>query len=183
MKNQIPVVIGLVCAQLMAGAGLAVAGTNETNAPQRIGVYDSRVVAFAHFWSAENQARQREQMKAAHDAKAAGDTNRFDKLAKELAAEQRRGHRQVFSTAPADEALAALQPRLAAIEKEAGVSALVSKWDQPALASRPRAAQVDVTDLLAREFKPDEKRLKTIEEIKKQKPVPLDQIDRMKDAD
>ena len=40
---------------------------------------------------------------------------------------------------------------------------------------------MDVTDLLAREFKPGEKQWKVIEEIKKQKPVPLDQIDQMKD--
>jgi hypothetical protein len=54
-------------------------------------------------------------------------------------------------------------------------------WDAPTLRKYPAAVRVDVTDLRTAEFKPTENQLKVIEEIKKQKPVPLDQIDKRKD--
>src|SRR5262249_32628249 len=103
MKN-ILMVIGLACAQAGFGISPALAGAIETNASaKRIGVYDSRIVAFAHFWSAENQAKQREQIKTAQTAKASGDTARFNELSKAISEGQKKSHRQVFGTAPADE--------------------------------------------------------------------------------
>jgi hypothetical protein len=159
---------------------LRAGATDENNASaQRIGVYDSRVVAYAQFWTAEHQKQLKEKAEVGKAAKAAGDKAQFNKLSKEMADEQDRLHRQVFSTAPAEEAMAALQPRLPEIQKQASVTALVSKWDKQALADHKSAQRVDVTDLLVREFKLDPKQMKTIEEIKKQKPVPLDKIDKM----
>jgi hypothetical protein len=175
-------IMTVISAQLAAPALVRAAVPNETNASaQRIGIYDSRVVAYAHFWTPQNQQQLNEKMKAARAAKASSDTAQFQKLTKELADEQQRIHREVFSIAPADEAMAALQPRLADIQKLASVSALVSKWDKQALGSHKTAQQVDVTDLLVREFKLEPRQIKTIEEIKKQKPVPLDQIDKLHD--
>ena len=175
-------VVSLACAQIGIGTMLAAGGTNGVkSAAQRIGVYDSRVVAYAQFWTADNQQKLGEQMKAAKKAKEAGDTVQFNKQSKALADWQQNMHRQVFSTARAEEAMAALQARIPEIQKQAGVSALVSKWDAAALEKYKSAEPVDVTDLLAREFKPAEQQLKVIEEIKKQKPVPLDQIDKMRD--
>jgi hypothetical protein len=165
----------------VAGATLVgAAATEESNASaQRIGAYDSRVLAYAHFWTAEHQQQLKDKAKTAQTAKSAGDSAQFDRLSKEMAAEQERIHREVFSTAPAAEAMAELKPRLAEIQKQAAVSALVSKWDKQALASYKSAQQVDVTDLLVREFKLEPKQMKTIEEIKKQKPVPLEKIDKL----
>jgi hypothetical protein len=165
----------------VAGATLSRAGATDENntSAQRIGIYDSRVVAYAHFWTAEQQKQLKEKADVARAAKSAGDTAQFNKLSKEMSDLQEKLHRQVFSTAPADEAMTALKPRLAEIQKQASVSALASKWDTQALGSYKSAQQVDVTDLLVREFKLDPKQLKTIEEIKKQKPVPLDKIDKV----
>jgi hypothetical protein len=180
MKYKLLIVTVTILANV-AGASLARAGaTDENNASaQRIGIYDSRVVAFAHFWTAEQQKQLKEKAEVARAAKSAGDTAQFSKLSKEMSDLQDKLHRQVFSTAPADEAMTALKPRLAEIEKQASVTALASKWDKQALGSYKSAQQVDVTDLLVREFKLDPKQLKTIEEIKKQKPVPLDKIDKL----
>jgi hypothetical protein len=166
-----------------AGASLVRAGaTDENNAStQRIGIYDSRVVAYAHFWTPEQQQQLKEKADVAKAAKSAGNQAQFNKLSKEMSDLQEKLHREVFSTAPAEEAMAALKPRLAEIQKQASVSVLVSKWDKQALGSYKTARQVDVTDLLVRDFKLDPKQLKTIEEIKKQKPVPLDRIDKMHD--
>jgi hypothetical protein len=176
------IIMTVISAHIAAPALVRAAVTDETSAsPQRIGIYDSRVVAYAHFWTPQNQQQLNEKMKTATAAKASSDTAQFNKLSKELADEQQRLHRQVFSIAPADEAMAALEPRLADIQNQASVSALVSKWDKQALGSYKSAQQADVTDLLVREFKLEPKQIKTIEEIKKQKPVPLEKIDKLHD--
>jgi hypothetical protein len=179
MKYKHLMVIATILANV-AGATLARAGATEENntSGQQIGVYDSRVVAYAHFWTPEHQQQLKEKSAAGKAAKAAGDQAQFNKLSKEMADEQDRIHHEVFSTAPAEEAMAALKPRLAVIQKQAGVSALVSKWDKQTLFTYKSAQQVDVTDLLVREFKLDPKQTKIIEDIKKQKPVPLDKIDK-----
>jgi hypothetical protein len=165
----------------VAGATLVRAGATDENNPsaQRIGIYDSRVVAYAHFWTPEQQKQLKEKADVARAAKSAGDQARFNKLSKEMSDLQEKLHRQVFSTVPADEAMATLKPLLSEFQKQASVSVLVSKWDKQALGSYKSAQQVDVTDLLVREFKLDPKQLKTIEEIKKQKPVSLDKIDKL----
>ena len=180
MKNKQLLILATVWASV-AGATMVRAGaTDESNASaQRIGVYDSRVVAYAHFWTAEHQQQLKDKAKTAKAAKAAGEQAQFDKLSKEMAGEQERIHREVFSTAPAEEAMGTLKPRLTEIQKQAGVSRMVSKWDKETLTSYKSAQQVDVTDLLVAEFKLEPKQLKTIEEIKKQKPVPLDKIDKL----
>jgi hypothetical protein len=180
MKYKRLIVIVTILANV-AGAILVRAGaTDENNASaQRIGVYDSRVVAYAHFWTAEHQKQLKDKIDAGKAAKSAGDIAQFNKLSKEMANEQESLHREVFSTAPAEEAMAALRPRLAEIQKQVSVSVLVSKWDKEALAAYKSAQQVDVTDLLVRDFKLEPKQMKTIEQIKKQKPVPLDKIDKL----
>jgi hypothetical protein len=158
----------------MAGDGTA---TNST--PVRIGVYDSRAVAYAHFWNESYQSKLKEQMAAARAAEQAGDTARFKELDATLRQTQDRIHRQGFSTAPADDALAELKGQIPEIEKQAGVTALVSKWDEAALKKYPNAEQVDVTGQLAREFKPTEKQLKVIADLQKQKPLSLEKCDEL----
>jgi hypothetical protein len=172
-------VIGAVCAQLVFAVGLAAAETNQTSAPeQKIGVYDSRVVAYAHFWTKDNQLKLDEARKRATAAKAAGDTAQFNELDQAFQDGQTKMHREVFSSAPPEEALAAVKDRIPEIQKQAGVSALISKWDERGLSLYKSATQVDVTDRLVREFHPTEKQWKTIAGIKQLKPVPLEQIGR-----
>lgn len=173
MKNRLLAVAAtLVCLGLPSDVSCA------ADDAARVGVYDSRAVAFAHFWG-EAQRQERDALVArARAAKSAGETARFTELTAQIKAEQDRSHLQVFSTAPADQAMAALALKLPAIQRELGVTRLVSKWDEAALAGVPEAARVDVTDRLAQEFKPDEKRRRTIEEMKKVKPLPLDEAKR-----
>lgn len=71
--------------------------------------------------------------------------------------------------------LAVLKDRLPAIEKQAGVTRLISRWDDRTLQEYKRAQQVEVTDLLLREFKLDEKKMKVAQDIRKKKPLPLGQ--------
>ena len=180
MKTMFSVLCGLGC-WWFGGGTMAMAGDGAvTNAAQvRIGVYDSRAVACARFWSESYQSKLKEQMAAARAAKQTGDTERFKELDAILRQTQDQLHRQVFSTAPADDALAALKEQIPEIEKQAGATALVSKWDEQALAQYKDAAKVDVTGQLMHEFKPTEKQLKVIADLQKQKPLPLEKCDEL----
>ena len=180
MKTVFSVLCGLGC-WWFGGGTVAMAGDKAVTsaAPVCIGIYDSRAVAYAHFWSESYQGKLKEQMAAARAAEQAGDTVRFQELDAALRQMQDQLHRQVFSTAPADEALAALKGQIPEIEKQAGVTVLVSKWDEAALKKHPHAEQVDVTGQLVREFKPTEKQLKVIADLQKQKPLPLEKCDEL----
>ena len=147
--------------------------------PERIGVYDSRVIAYAHFWSDGHQRKLNELIKAAKEARAGGQVERFKELDAVLKKEQETSHLQVFSTAPVDDVLAGMADRVSMVQKEADVAMLVSKWDEPALKKHRGAKHVDVTDLLLREFKLDEKKMKVAQDIKKQKPLPLEKARKM----
>jgi hypothetical protein len=166
MKRKI-VVIGLCLGTL---AMLMSAGVADANAVGgRVGVYDSRVVAYAWFWSDAQQAKLKEQMDAARAAKQAGDQAKLKERSAALSALQDQMHREVFSTAPAKEALAMIKDRIPEVEKAAGVAIMVSKWDKPSLNNYKGMDRVDVTDRMARVlFKPTEKQLKVIERIKNQ---------------
>lgn len=160
--------------------GLATASASETNSAPAIGVYDSRAIAYAYFWSPAHQTNLQQRIAAAKAAQKAGDVTNYMESATALKAEQEQAHRQVFSTAPVDEAMAAIKERVPEIQKQAGVTILISKWDEPALAKYKNGTQVDVTDQLVHEFiQPNDKQLKTIQELEKSKPLPLDECDKL----
>jgi len=153
----------------------------ETNTVAgRVGVYDSRAVTYAWFVSDAQMAELKKQVAAAKAAQASGDDAKFHEYSASLKAKQDQIHRELFSTAPAAEALAALQAKLPEIERAAGVSALVSKWDEASLNLYPAAVKVDVTDELVRALcQPTDKQLKTIESIEKAAPVPLEKCNEL----
>lgn len=153
-----------------AGAVEAVPGAAAT---ERVGVYDSRAVAYAHFWSADAQRSRNEVIAAGKAAKAAGDTAVFAAKSRVMADYQKRMHDQVFSSAPATDAMAALTARMPALLGEIGVARLVSKWDEKALQAVPAAQRIDVTEKLVREFiTPNEKQQKVLDSMKTTEPVP-----------
>ena len=151
--------------------------TAETNAaPARIGIYDSRVLAYAYFTSDEHMRQLNAAIMAAKQAKTEGQTERSEQMAAALRKQQEEAHLQVFGSAPVDDALLALKEKLPALQEKAGVSNLVSKWDEAALSHYSKAELVDVTDLLAEEFKPTDAQRKVIASIKKSKPVSAEEI-------
>lgn len=172
----------VVCVASLGISGAVQAEDGPAKPPDtraaRIGTYDSRIVAYAYFWTDARQQKLKSLYAEAKAAQDAGDTKRFEELKKALQEGQQQAHRQVFSTAPVDDALKEIKDRLPAIREKAGVSVLVSKWDNEKLKEYASAEKVDVTDLLASEFKPGEKHLKMIESIKKTKPVTLEQADK-----
>jgi len=166
---------------LWIGSLVSVSAGDTTNAASpAIGVYDSRAVAFAHFSSEPHQKQLREKIATAKAAQKTGDSAKFKELSAALQAEQAEMHRQVFSIAPANEAMEVIKDRLPELQKQAGVSAIVSKWDEAALQKYKNTTRVDVTDKLVREFiQPDEKQLKMISSIEKSAPIPLKECDEL----
>ncbi len=158
----------LLCAFWAASAGAA-----DRPDAERIGVYDSRAVAYAHFWSGPERQIRDALIADGKAAKAAGDTVKLRALSEQIAEAQKRSHLQVFSTAPADEAMVALKDKLPVIQRELGVARLVSKWDEAALKGVAESRRVEATDRLVREFALDEKQQKTLAELRKGKPMPL----------
>jgi hypothetical protein len=150
-----------------------VAQTSNPTSAGRIGVYDSRVVAFAHFWSEDNQTQLRENAKRAEAAATTGDRDREEKLKDLLKAQQDRIHLQVFSTAPIDEILSGMTNRLAEIQAQKNIRRFVSKWDDDSLKAE-NGEKIDVTDNLVQGFNLDKKRLKIMQSIKTQKPLSLE---------
>ncbi|MSU22656.1 MAG: hypothetical protein EXS32_02420 [Opitutus sp.] len=182
MKTKTRSLLTAGCALWLALASVRTAEPAQA-AVERVGVYASRIVPFAHFWSEPARQDRDALIASAKAAKTAGDTARFAALNAQLVAAQKRDHLQVFSTAPAEEAMVALKDKLPAIQKELGVVRLISKWDVAALTGVAEANRLEVTDRLAREFAPDEKRQKTIEQMKKAKPLPLDEARKLADAE
>lgn len=160
----------------------AAAETQKSTSP-RVGVYDSRILSFVHFWSAPAGQERDALIAEAKTAKAASDDARFKELNARLIAAQKRLHLQVFSTAPADEAMAALKDKLPAVEAELGVARFASMWDDAALRDVADTDRFDVTDRLVRELLPNptDRQQKSIAEMKKSKPLPLAEATRLAD--
>ncbi len=163
----------LVAVAFMALFGALAADPTASAKPERIGVYDSRVLAYAHFWSESEQREQNKMFAAAKEAQANGDTNRLGELKAQMKQRQEKNHLQVFSTAPVEDILATIKDRVGLVEKQAGVSRLLSKWDQAGLKPYQSAEKVDVTEQLLGAFKLDAKQLKVAADIRKHDPLPL----------
>lgn len=141
--------------------------------PKRIGVYDSRVLAYAHFWSESEQRELKKTIAAAKEAQAKGDTNHLGELKARIKQRQEHSHLQVFSTAPVDDVMASIKAQAAQVQKQAGVSCLLSKWDEAGLAPYQSAEKVDVTEQLLGAFKLDASQRKVASDITKHDPLPL----------
>ena len=165
------VLVLLTLALAQGPVSLAEETASQTN---RIGIYDSRVIAYAHFWSEPYQKRILDLAKSGKEATAAGDMVRFRDMEAELKNEQDQNHLRVFSTAPVDSILALMQNRVDEVQRTTRVGRLVSKWDAPTLTQFKQAEQIDVTDALLRDFRLNDKQMKVIGDIRKQKPLPFE---------
>jgi hypothetical protein len=148
---------------------------------ERIGVHDSRAIAVAFAGSPTHEKQLRELIAEHQKAKAAGDLDRVAKLEAEGKARQTKAHKQGFSTAPVDDLLVHITNSLPQIQKAAGVTAILSKWDEAGLKKHPRSERVDVTLSLVDAFQPTERQRKSANEIQKHKPISLKQAERIKD--
>lgn len=153
----------------------ASAGDSTGSKPPRIGVYDSRVVAYAWFWGEAGTKKREALIAAAKAAKNGADPGRLAEVDGAVRAFQDHGHLQVFSTEPIDDLLVDIGNKLPEIMSRAGVTRLVSKWDAVALRDIGPMETVDVTDALAGAFlSPNERQAKIIAQMKSHPPLDLE---------
>jgi len=164
----------LIAAGLLGGCLGVPRGAEPTTVGEGppIGIYDSRAVAVASAdygpfgeWLGDLRAR-------AEEAKAAGNEERLRELEAEALAEQDKLHRQGFGTAPIDDILGWIEEKLPAIREEAGVEALVSKWDEKGLAQWPDSPRIDVTERLIDAFNPSAERREMALSVLEHDPLP-----------
>ncbi len=173
--------LSLVAGVVAAFAQAPSADAAGSPAKERIGVYDSRAVAVAFAGSPAQEAQLRRLRERRDAASAAGDAAESAKVKAEGQAMQRKAHQQAFGTAPVDEILAELGDVLPELRKNAGVSALVSKWDERELARHPGADRVDVTPRLIDALHPTERQRRSAIEIQKHAPISLERAAELKD--
>lgn len=147
----------------------------------RIGIYDSRALAVAYAGS-PLQRKLMAPLRAAHEkVRQSGDAAAVARLEAQGRALQEKAHRQAFGTAPVDDLLDLIANALPGIRRAANVDVLVSMWDDGALAKYPGADRVDVTPALVDAFEPTERQRKTVDEIRKKKPLPESALNNAKD--
>jgi len=181
--TRFPVTLSVVSALIVA-IGLTQASLAQDKAAKaqaQIGVYDSRSIAVAFSGSPVHE-KQLQQLMAEHKkAKEAGEVDKVAKLEAEGKARQEKAHMQAFSTAPVDDLLLYITNALPEIQKDAGVTMIISKWDKAGLQQHAGAETVDVTMKLVDAFQPTERQRKSAIEIQKHKPIPLEQAKNIKD--
>lgn len=141
--------------------------------PERIGIYDSRSIAIAYAGSTNLAATMKDLKDRHQKARESGDTREVARLETEGKARQEAMHRQGFGTAPVDDLLALIPDELPRLRQTAGVSRLVSKWDQRELDRHPGAVRVDVTRELVDAFHPTPIQRDRALEIQAHPPVKL----------
>ncbi|MEO8353192.1 MAG: hypothetical protein ABI680_15790 [Chthoniobacteraceae bacterium] len=149
------------------------AHNGPATAPERIGVYDSRAVAIAYAGSKFQEQRMKELKARYQKAREAGNAGEVSRLEAEGQAWQTTLHQQGFGTASVEDLLEHVCQELSKIQKIAGVTCLVSRWNTSELEKHPQAGQVDVTMLLVDAFQPSEKQRKAALEIQNQRPQNL----------
>ncbi len=146
----------------------------DSGAKLRVGTFDSRAVAIAHVRS-EAFARHLKKIRAEYKkAKAAGDEKRVKALEDQGSAEQELVHKQGFGILPVGNILKKIKGKIPEIAKQADVDLIISRWDL--VYQRTGVEFVDVTDLMVQPFDPDKSTLKTIKEVLKRTPIPIEEL-------
>jgi Skp family chaperone for outer membrane proteins len=172
--NQRVTLAAILGAAAVAFACTGAAVSQPKTAALRIGTFDSRAIALAFWHSEEGEKRIKGIFEEHKKAKDANDEKRVRELEIEGPGLQVRMHQQVFSTGSVTDIIEKIKTKLPPIAKEAGVSLIVPK-SQIAY-SDASVEYIDVTPQLVKLFNPRDETLKTIEELRKQEPVPIEKI-------
>ncbi len=151
----------------------------QNNTVERIGTYDSRIVALAYGRSAEFMNFIGELMAEYEEAEASGDTARVEELNAMGMAIQERLHKQAFSVWPVDDILELVADGLVCVMEEANVTFLVNIWE---VEEADGVEYIDVSDQIAQLFDPDTETLSIIEEMKGIAPISLEEISNCGDS-
>jgi hypothetical protein len=162
-----------LCTTMVLGLTLCAVGESQpTKQKIRIGVFNTRAVALAYGRSKMGMEEINKLIAEAKEAKEKGDKKKFQKLDAELRMWQDKAHWQVFSVCNIDDILAHIRPHYEEIAKKAGVIVIVEQ----AVYTDKNVEVVDVTELMAEQFGPDEKTQKIMKDIMKHPPLSFEQM-------
>jgi hypothetical protein len=171
------------CCLLLANERISTA-SSKTQTPEttttlahamRIGTYDSRAIVMAYARSPQFAAKMKDLQRQRAEATKAGDTRRVAELNTLGESMQVRLNMQGFSVAPVDDVLDTVRGQLPELAKANNVVAIAASVDYHDVSIEI----VDVTDALVSLFTTDKQALKAIADLRKQKPLPLEQVARM----
>jgi len=177
MKNSIsfilhvPVVILFVLVSLWVSPAFA----QKKQDAQKIGVYDSRIITFAWSRSAFFSEHQKKFAQQSDSAQKSKDTARIKELSIHAMSYQHLLHQMVFGSGSISAIMELVRDKIPEIAKQASVCMIVSKFELNY--KDPSCEIVDLTDQIAQLFKPTENIDKMAGEIKKEEPVPLEDLD------
>jgi hypothetical protein len=177
------IIVFVLAALILGVSGMASAAEdappNGGKGKIRIGVFDSRAVAVAYAASKFNREQYQKLKKTLDEAEASGDKEKAERIKAEGKAGQERLHRQGFGTASVKKYIDLVKDKIPAVAKNAQVDFIVSKWEVAYQA--PAVEVVDITDELVQAFEPNDRTLKTVQELKKHPPLDEEEIRRIKD--
>jgi tetratricopeptide (TPR) repeat protein len=139
-----------------------------------VGTFDSRAVAIAYYQSEGQRQYRRDLSERYEAAEEAGDEWRIMQMDDLFPALQHRMHQQGFSTGSVREIMETISKSLPAVAREAGVSAIVSRWEIPY--SSEAVELVDLTAQIVALIDPTERALRIVEELEAVPPVPMEQL-------
>jgi Skp family chaperone for outer membrane proteins len=145
----------------------------------RIGTFDSRAVAIAYGQSAAFGTEMKQLMADFQKAKQEKNEKLIAELESKGQTQQKLLHLQGFSIGSVSEILANYKDAVAAVAKEANVSAVVSQYEL--LYQGSGIETVDVTEALARKINGEPRIVEMLGEIKKVKPLPMIEVLGLKD--
>ena len=166
--------------QFLMAAGtlglISVGSAQEPRSPEtvRVGTFDSRAVAIAYYQSEGQRQYRRDLSERYEAAEEAGDEWRIMQMDDLFPALQHRMHQQGFSTGSVREIMETISKSLPAVAREAGVSAIVSRWEIPY--SSEAVELVDLTAQIVALIDPTERALRIVEELEANPPVPMEQL-------
>jgi hypothetical protein len=128
----------------------------------RVGVFDTQAVVVAYYRSTLNNDFVKGLIAERDRARTAGDAARVAELEKQGGDHQELAHRQLAGQARIDNILEHLKADMPAIGKEAGVDVIVYE----PLYLGPEVVKVDITGQVVARFRPDEKTLAIIRQVR-----------------
>ena len=154
----------------MAAIAVLISGCSA-NPGVRIGVYDSRAIALAHGNSDEGKEFITGLMAEMAKAKAAKNDSIVQHIEKTVKMYQVLSHLRAFSVGSVTDILEKHKAEVDLVAKEAGVQAIVSKFEL--IYTGDNVTVIDVTLPLARIFKPSEQAMQWISGIQEQEVMPM----------
>jgi hypothetical protein len=170
------VTVAVTCVTIEGSAAGEQLGKKPT-ARVRIGAFDARAIAMAHFGRMIQDGALDDLYGEHKKAVNSGDDQLAAKLATKGHLMQKRLHRQMFGASRPDDALAEIKSSLPILADSAGVNIIVSVHDMAF--QSPSVEVVDVTMEMVKLFEPDQETLEKIRAVMEHPPVEDSVIERM----